>query len=121
MKIVTVVPLEKGFFMEDLSYFTARNIKNGSIVSIPIRNKKILGLVIGVENVTDAKSGIKDMSFKLRKILEIKEHSIFRNEFLESALELSSYFISKKNTAVASLIPSVFKEKYDELVKFSKK
>ncbi|KKP64574.1 MAG: Primosomal protein N, partial [Candidatus Nomurabacteria bacterium GW2011_GWF2_35_12] len=54
-------------------------------------------------------------------IVEIKEHSIFRNEFLESALELSSYFVSPKNIGVASFIPAIFREKYDEIVKFSEK
>ncbi|KKP77484.1 MAG: hypothetical protein UR77_C0024G0001, partial [Candidatus Nomurabacteria bacterium GW2011_GWC2_35_35] len=56
-----------------------------------------------------------------KKIVEIKEHSIFRNEFLESALELSSYFVSPKNIGVASFIPAIFREKYDEIVKFSEK
>jgi len=118
MKIVTVIPLEKGAFKTDLTYFTAKDIKNGSIVNIPIRNKKILGLVVFSEDVLSAKSGIKDMSFKLKKITEIKEHSIFRNEFLESALKLSSYFVSKKNNGVISLIPAIFREKYDQIEKF---
>jgi len=121
MKIVTVIPLEKGVFKTDLTYFTAKEIKNGSIVSIPIRNKKILGLIVSCQDVTNAKSGIKDMSFKLKKIIEIKKHSIFRNELIESALELSSYFASKKNSGVISLIPSIFREKYDEIAKFSPK
>ena len=118
MKIVTVIPLEKGAFKEDLTYFTAKDIENGSIVSVPIRNKKILGLVVSCEDVSDAKSGIKDMSFRLKKIIEIKKHSIFRNEFIESALLISSYFVSKKNSGVVSFIPSIFREKYDEIAKF---
>lgn len=121
MKIVTVIPLQKGAFKTDLTYFTAKDIKNGSIVSIPIRNKKILGLVIFCQDLTDIKTDIKDMSFKLKKITEIKKHSIFKDEFISSALELSSYFISKKNSAIISLIPSLFREKYDEIEKFSKK
>jgi|SRR3989338_7038241 len=121
MKIVTVIPLKKGLFKADLTYFTAKDIKNGSIVNIPIRNKKILGLVVSCQDVTNAKSDIKDMSFKLKKIIEVKEHSIFRNEFLESALEISSYFLSKKNNGITSLIPSIFREKYDEIEKFSTK
>jgi len=120
MKIVTVVPLEKGVFKTDLTYFTAKDIKNGSIVNIPIRNKKILGLVISSEEVSNVKSGIKDMSFKLKKIMEVKDHSIFRNEFLESAFQLSSYFVSKKNSGVISLVPAIFREKYDVIEKFSK-
>lgn len=119
MKIVTVIPLEKGAFKPDLTYFTAKDVKNGSIVSVPIRNKKILGLVVSCQDVTKAKSGIKDMSFKLKKIIEIKKHSIFRNEFIESALELSSYFVSKKNSGIISFIPAIFREKYDEIEKFS--
>lgn len=120
MKIVTVIPLEKGVFKTDLTYFTSKDIKNGSIVSVPVRNKKILGLTISCEDVLGNKSDIKDMSFKLKKIIEVKEHSIFRNEFIEAALEISSYFISKKNTGIISLIPALFREKYDEIEKFTK-
>ncbi|PIP69000.1 hypothetical protein CO033_02815 [Candidatus Nomurabacteria bacterium CG_4_9_14_0_2_um_filter_32_10] len=119
MKIVTVIPLEKGVFKTDLTYFTAKDIKNGSIVSVPIRNKKILALVVSCQDVSNEKSGIKDMPFKLKKIDEIKKHSIFRNEFLESTFILSSYFVSKKNSGIISLIPSIFREKYDEIEKFS--
>ncbi|MCX6751810.1 MAG: hypothetical protein NT161_03565 [Candidatus Nomurabacteria bacterium] len=119
MKIVTVIPLEKGAFKTDLTYFTAKDIKNGSIVSIPIRSKKILGLVVSCQDVSNVKSGIKDMSFKLKKITEIKEHSIFRNELIESAFELSSYFVSKKNSGVISFIPAIFREKYDVIEKFT--
>lgn len=121
MKIVTIIPLEKGAFKEDLTYFTTKNVCNGDIVKVSIRNKKILGLVISVKDLLESKSGVKDMSFKLKKIIEVKEHSIFRNEFIESTFLLSSYFASKKNTGVVSLIPSLFREKYDELEKFSQK
>ena len=118
MKIVTVVPLEKGSFKTDLTYFTTKNIKNGNIVTVPVRSKKILGLVVFSQNLTKIKSGIKDMSFKLKKIIEIKEHSIFRDEFIESAFLLSSYFVSKKNNGIISLVPSVFRERYNEIEKF---
>ncbi|MFA5095215.1 MAG: hypothetical protein WC447_00940 [Candidatus Paceibacterota bacterium] len=119
MRIVTIIPLQKGAFKENLTYFTAKDIKNGSIVSIPIRSKKILGLVISCQEVLNVKSGIKDMPFKLKKIIEIKKNSIFRNEFLESAFELSSYFVAKKNSGAISFIPAIFREKYDEIEKFS--
>ena len=62
MKIVTVVPFKKGILGEDLTYFTAQNIPNGSIVSISLRNKKILGLVVNVADASHAKSEIKNAS-----------------------------------------------------------
>ena len=101
-----------------MTYFSSQDVTLGSIVKIPLRNKKILGLAVAKADVSNAKSDIKDMSFQLRKILEIKENSIFKKEFIEAAILLSIYFVSKKNIGVASLIPSLFREKYDEIAKF---
>jgi len=119
MKIVTVVPLKKGVWKEDLTYFTAQNIANGSIVSIPLRNKKVLGLVIDVEDASHAKSNIKDMSFNLKKIIEVKEHSLFSKEYIDSTILTSKYFVSNKNNGITSLIPAVFRENYDKLAELS--
>ena len=54
MKIVSVIPLKKGVLKEELTYFTAQEIEVGSIVNIPVRTKKILGLVFSVEDVRQA-------------------------------------------------------------------
>src|ERR1035437_7041920 len=116
MKIVTVVPLKKGLWKEDLTYFSMQDVPDGSIVTIPFRNKKVLGLVTGVENAGHAKSSIKSMSFNLKKIINVKEHSVFRKEYLNSIIETSKYFVSNKNNGITSLIPAVFRENYDKLV-----
>ena len=100
MKIVTVMPLKKGIFKEELTYFTAQEISLGSIVNIPVRNKKILGLVISVEDARDAKSNIKGMDFNLKKIDEVKEQIIFQKEYIESTFLSSKYFVSKKILAL---------------------
>lgn len=120
IKIVTIIPLTKSVFKSDLTYFTSKDIENGSIVTVPVRNKKILGLVVSCEDVSQVKSGIKDMSFNLKKILDIKNNSIFRKEFLDSIFSLNKYYVSKKND-LSSFVPSIFLEKYDELEKFSNK
>lgn len=118
MKIVTVIPLKKVTSGGILTYFTAKDIREGNIVTIPIRNKKILGLVISVEDAKNAKINIKDMAFNLKKISEVKEHSIWRIEYLESILEISKYFATTKNNTAVSLIPSIFREDYDKIAKF---
>src|ERR1035437_5725827 len=115
MKIVTVVPLKKGLWKEDLTYFSMQDIANGSIVDITLRNKKVLGLVVGVEDAGRAKSSIKSMSFNLKKIINVKEHSVFRKEYFNSIIETSKYFVSNKNNGIASLIPALFRENYDKL------
>ena len=121
MKIVTVIPLKKGVWKEKLTYFTAKDIPEGSIVVIPLRNKKVLGLVISLEDVAASKSNIKGMSFNLKKIIEIKEHSIFLKEYLEAAIETSRYFAESKNNGITALLPAPLRENYDTIAKFVSK
>jgi len=117
MKIVNVIPLKKGVLRKDLTYFTTKDVEVGNIVTIPIRSKKALALVISTHDVSSSKTSIKDMSFDLKKIIDVKEKSIFPKEYLESSMLLGSYFASSKSNAVTSTIPSVFRDKYDEIAK----
>lgn len=119
MKMVTVIPLKKGAFSEDLTYFSAQDVPMGAVVSVTLRGKKILALTTSVEDVTEVKSGIKSMPFNLKKITSVKERSIFRPEFLESALESGNYFAVRKSDAVAALIPELIKEEYDKISAFA--
>jgi primosomal protein N' (replication factor Y) len=121
MKIVTVIPLKKGIWKENLTYFTSKDIPNGSIVVIPFRNKKILGLVIFGEDVAISKSNIKDMSFNLKKIIEVKETSIFSKEYLDAIIASSKYFAESKNNAITALLPAPLRENYDKIAKFINK
>jgi len=118
MKILTVIPLQKSAWKEKLTYFSAKDVPDGSIVVVPLRNKKVLGLVISVEDATHQKSDIKKMSFNLKKIIEVKEESIFLKEYLDAAIETSKYFVAKKNNGITSLIPAPLRENYDKVAKF---
>lgn len=118
MKIVTVVPFKKGIWKENLTYFTAKDTPPGSIVVVPLRNQKVLGLAVAIEDVSTSKSNIKDMSFNLKKITEVKEHSIFSREYLEATIEISRYSVKNKNNGITSLIPTPFRENYDKLTSF---
>ncbi len=118
MKIVTVIPLAKGVFREDLTYFTSKEIKEGDITSVTVRNRKILALVVSAEAASNTKTNIKDLNFSLKKILEVKESSMFLKEYLDSAIATGEYFIAKKNIAIASMIPAILLEDYDKISKF---
>ncbi|MBP6866129.1 MAG: hypothetical protein KBC12_01140 [Candidatus Pacebacteria bacterium] len=117
MLVVTVIPLQKVAFEEELTYFTSLSVHVNDIVSISLRKRKILGLVIEVKEALESKMQIKGADFNLRKIEEVKGHSILRNEFVTSALDLAKYSILNKNFVLSHLIPEVLKENYDELSK----
>ena len=115
MKIVTIIPLTKESFKGDLTYFTTREVALGNIVLASLRNRKILGLVVSCKDASMAKSEIKEMDFNLKKIIEVKEHSVLRDEFLESAFLISKYFATSANNVLSYLIPSILKENYDKV------
>lgn len=117
MNIITVIPLSKTIFKEELTYFSMKLIQPGSIVVVSIRNKKTLALVVNTEPLSGIKSNIKDMDFNLKKIIEIKERSIFSDDFLTSVFKTSKYFATNKSMGISSLIPSIFKEEYDKISK----
>ena len=106
MKIATVIPLKKGTWKENLTYFTAQDVVSGSIVTIPLRNKKILGLVMSVENAATAKSNIKSMSFNLKKISEVKERSIFLKEYFVSLVPIITSLIRDLSVFTRSILKS---------------
>ncbi|MEX2052260.1 MAG: hypothetical protein WD991_01005 [Candidatus Paceibacterota bacterium] len=118
MKIVTVIPLQKGPIGGDLTYFTSKEIDIGSIVTIPIRSKQALGFVISVEEATQAKSGVKEMNFNLKKIIDIKKNSFFIPTFFSSAIETGKYFASSSNYALGTLIPTILRNEYDQISKW---
>lgn len=118
MKVITVIPLTKGMNTENLTYFTSKKIEIGNIVTITIKNKKTLGLVISSSNINEIKSDIKDLKFNLKKIIDVKEKSIFKKEYIESIFEINKYYVSKINNSLTSLIPSILKEKYGEIIPY---
>lgn len=118
MNILTVIPLKKTPFREELSYFSMLDIKIGSIVKIKIQNRELLGLVIDTKKAQEVKGEVKKLDFKIKKIEESKEISIFKDSYLESILKTSEYFLTNKNTLATYLIPNILKENYDEISKF---
>lgn len=117
MKIISIIPLKKSFVKDNLTYFTSLDISTGDIVSVPLRSKKTLGLVISSDDLSQKKSNVKTMKFNLKKVTETKGNSIFLKEYLEAIFDTSKYFAQNRSNAIVSLIPNIFIEKYDEISK----
>lgn len=119
MKIVSVIPLKKNVLKSDLTYFTGLDIQVGNVVSVSLKNKKILALVTSIEELKEAKSNVKGMDFNLKKVIEDKGESIFLPELLSAIFDTSKYFAQNKNNTITSLIPDIFIEAYDKLMHFT--
>ena len=115
MYIVTVIPIQKGFQRENLTYFSPVEIPLGSIVSVPLRSKSIDGIVIDIENARDQKYDLKKADFQLKKVINVKGPSPFSSDFFNACEKMKDYTISNTGAIIKSLMPSIFLENLKSL------
>ena len=84
IRIVSVIPIARGIGRETLTYFTARDVKEGMLVSVPLRARKVPALVLGVREGTADKTDIKAADFVLKKMGESKGY-VFLPSFVRAA------------------------------------
>lgn len=117
MFIATVIPLSKNIQKENLTYFTAKEIPLGSIVSVPVRSKMVDALVIELDNVSNLKGGVKDADYQLKKIDTVKGMAPFRQSFFEACVRMQKYYATTTGSIIDAMLPNIFLEKYSELKK----
>ncbi len=115
MYIVTIIPIKKGLQKENLTYFSANNIALGTIVTVPVRSKKIEALVIGVEDAKVLKTDLKNREYQLKKIVGIKGRAPFTKEFFTACQILGDYFIGSTGSIIGNLFPKIFLENIRDL------
>ncbi len=106
MKIVSVIPIARGVFKEELQYFTAQPVEPGAIVSVPIRRRTVEALVTACRPAKEVKAAVRAAAFPLRKIGPVRQTSFFRPEFLIAARRLADYFVSPLGQILKGLVPA---------------
>lgn len=117
MYIVTVIPIQKGFQRENLTYFYPTEIPIGSIVTIPLRSKTADAIVINTEDAINLKSDIKKADFQLKKISSVKGDSPLSPYFFEACRKMKDYSVSNTGTMIKSLTPVTFLDNLKDLKK----
>ena len=102
MNIITVIPLTRSKMVSELSYFTASDVPKGAVVSVPLRSKNVNAIVVAVRPVSDMKSDIKDATYALKKLGNVKATAFFPTVFIETVQSLAQYYA----TTLGSIIES---------------
>lgn len=117
MKLLEVIPVSRGIFTETLTYFTSGEVSVGSIVKVPVRKKTIPAIVLSFQEVSEAKSSIKNSSYPIRKIKEIKSFELISPQFIEASKEMADYLASSTGSVINSVIPKNILLNADKLKK----
>jgi primosomal protein N' len=105
MKIVTVIPLKKSVWRDNLSYFTAQDAPLGSLATVPVRGQQVLSLIIDSREVSDLKSELKTVDWQMRKVTKIKKVNYFDSKFMLAVGLTANYFATSPGPIIKATIP----------------
>lgn len=107
MKIITVIPIDRGIFKDNLSYFSKSEITIGSLITVPVNKRLVSGLVTQVQNASQIKSSLKSQDFVLRKISPQNSQNFFLPEFIEASKITADWFIAHVGQIIKASTPKV--------------
>ncbi|MCD8528361.1 MAG: hypothetical protein LRY41_03530 [Candidatus Pacebacteria bacterium] len=112
MYILDVIPLDAGVRKEALSYFSQKPVAVGTLVTVPVRAKNIVSIVIEVHNLADVKAYVKGLDFTLRNITEIHQGVVLAPLFVRACVLLKNYYATKPAALFSLWVPRLFIETY---------
>lgn len=115
MYIISVVPITKGVFKDELSYFSAKDIAPGSIVNVAIKNKPVKALVTNSAPASDLKAELKASDFSMKKVSSVVATGLFNQEFLAAADLTADYHVANKGQVIKSLTPKTILDHLEEM------
>lgn len=118
MNIITVYPIIRGAFKDELTYWSSHTFDVGTIIEVPLRNRTIPALVGTVVPASHAKSNIKQASFVTRKIEKTKVLHVVKPECIKACIKMSEQYAVALGSVLKSCIPdAILKETIESKVK----
>lgn len=91
MFVIKVIPITRGVLKGHVSFFSKESIDPGTVIDVPIRNKKTAAVVLSTTDVRDEKSTLRNESFALKKIQPKVKRRIFTTGTIEAFREIAEY------------------------------
>ena len=104
MKILTIIPIAKGIPRDELSYFSAKPVAVGTLVTVPFGKRSIKGVVVDQNEVRDLKSSIKSSDFALRNLTTIHTETLPQSIFI-AAQNTARYYSQSIGMILKTIIP----------------
>lgn len=92
------------------TYHHQEPIKKGSVVSVVIKGKKTLALVIDVKSIKDIKADIKKLGFKLKPIEKIVFEETVEDTFFEVCSMLADFYALNESQVIDTFYPNILLE-----------
>ena len=114
MFVLEVIPFSRTAPTAPLSYRSRTDLPAGTLVSIPLRKKIVLGLVISSIPVLEAKSALKTASFSLSKSSDLVQGQLPK-VLIEAAKNIATYHATSVGAVLSSLLIPVLPDNSTEI------
>lgn len=104
MHILTVIPIARGIPREELSYFSAKAVALGTLVTVPFGKRSIKGVVIDQQPARDLKGSLKSSNFALRNVTTIHAERLPQALFT-AGQKSASFFAQPVGAVLETMIP----------------
>ena len=105
MKILTILPIAKGIPRDELSYFSAKEVRLGTFVTVPFGKRTIQGIVIDANEVRDLKSSIKTSDFALRNVTTVHTDRELPSGMFQAAQNTARFYTGRPGNILEIMIP----------------
>jgi len=106
IKLLSVIPIVKSaFYNSAISYFTSKDVKEGSLVYVTLRNRKVPAIVKSATELKDKKIALKSASFKLKNISGVLSGPFLTRGFIDAVEKISRYYVASSGTVFKQIIP----------------
>lgn len=114
MIVAKVIPITSSILTESLSYFSARKITPGTLVTIPLRKQEIRGIVLSTSEVKDLKQNLRTQNFKIRNIITIHDETVFSSAYLDTIQQLKNYYFLPAGKLIDISYPKYITKHFEE-------
>lgn len=105
MYVIEVIPLTRGSHIDTLTYYGAIDYSAGSIIEVPVRNKRVPALVVGTRPVSAAKTAVRAATFSLKKLPEQTDIAQLPPSLIETARALKKRYPAQLGAILYALLP----------------
>jgi len=105
MFVLQVIPITKSIRTSSLSYFSAKDVDLGTLVTVPLRKQEVSAVVVAKESVSDLKTILKSADYRIRNVLQIHDKHLFSPAFLRMAHYSAQYNAQPTGVILDTLLP----------------
>lgn len=98
MNVINVVPLSRQHGLETLSYYSDKTINLGSVISVPIRNKSYLAVVISNEPLKYSRAELKSRNYQLKPLNVSKIEYTLPVGLIKAAIKTAEFYNGEVST-----------------------